>query len=100
MEKKTKISLLAIQIGSEIANVEANISKVEHLLEENLSYKRADFVFLPEVWTSGWDCVSFPHCAEEIGDAKSVNMLKRIAKKYQVNIIGGSIIEIKYDGCL
>ena len=100
MEKKTKVSLLAIQIGSEIANVEANILKVEKLLEENLSQKVADFVFLPEVWTCGWDCVSFPLCAEELENAKSINMLKRIAKKYQVNIIGGSIIEKKDDGTL
>lgn len=100
MEKKTKVSLLAIQIGSEIANVEANILKVENLLEKNLSSKRADFVFLPEVWTCGWDCVSFPPCAEEIENAKSINMLKRIAKKYQTNIIGGSFIEKKEDGSL
>ena len=100
MEKKTKVSLLAIQIGSEIANIEANILKVENLLEQNLSSKSADFVFLPEVWTSGWDCVSFPLCAEEISNAKSIGMLKRIAKKYQVNIIGGSIIEKKEDGSL
>ncbi len=100
MEKKTKISLLAIQIGSEIADVEANILKVENLLEQNLSSKRADFVFLPEVWTCGWDCVSFPACSEELENAKSINMLKKIAKKYQVNIIGGSIIEKKADGTL
>ena len=100
MEKKTKISLLAIQMGSEIANIEANILKVERLLEKNLASKSADFVFLPEVWTCGWDCVSFPLCAEEINSASSVNMLKRIAKKYRVNIIGGSIIEKKDDESL
>ena len=100
MEKKTKVSLLAIQMGSEIANIEANISKVESLLEDNLSQYVADIVFLPEVWTCGWDCESFTNCAEDINSAMSLKMLKKIANKYNVNIIGGSIIEKKADGSL
>ena len=93
MEKKKKITLLAIQMGSEIADLKANISKVRELLEKKLSVRPADFVFLPEVWTVGWDCVSFPDCAEEINSSEAVNMLKSIAKKYAINIIGGSFIE-------
>ena len=98
MEKKTKIDLLAIQMGSVIADIEANINKVENLLESTLSKRLADFVFLPEVWTVGWDCPSFPVCAENINDSLSLAMLKRIAKKYSVNIIGGSFIENKANG--
>ena len=37
---------------------------------------------MPEVWTVGWDCPSFPVCAENINDSLSLAMLKRIAKKY------------------
>ena len=98
MEKKAKINLLAIQIGSIIANKEENIKKVENLLEQNLLRFPADFVFLPEVWTCGWDCKSFPVCAENINNSTSVEMLKKIAKKYKTNIVGGSIIEKKEDG--
>lgn len=92
MEKKTKVKLLAIQLGTVIADVGANIKKAEQLLEENLASNKADFVFLPEVWTSGWDCPSFEACAEDINNAKSIKMLQRIAKKYNTNICGGSII--------
>lgn len=92
MEKKTKVRLLAIQMGSVIANVEENIRKVEKLIEKELFERSADFVFLPEVWTSGWDCPSFESCAEDIETAESVRMLKRLAKKYNVNIVGGSVI--------
>jgi predicted amidohydrolase len=95
MEKKTKIDLLAIQMGSVIADIGANIEKVKELLESNLSNRLVDFVFLPEVWTVGWDCQSFPLCAEMIEEADSIKMLKTIAKKYSVNIIGGSFIEQK-----
>lgn len=97
MEKK-KIKLLAIQMGSAIANLDENILKVEKLLDENLSKELADFVILPEVWICGWDCESFNSCAENIEDAKSINMLKSIAKKYSVNIIGGSFIQKKENG--
>lgn len=92
MEKKTKIDLLAIQMESEIGELLVNIQKVEDLLENLLSSKSADFVFLPEVWTVGWDCESFPSCAEGVNDGASIEMLKKIAKKYSVNIIGGSVI--------
>ena len=100
MEKKTKIDLLAIQMGSELGALEANINKVEKLLEDSLSIRTADFVFLPEVWTVGWDCISFPNCSEVLNNAASIKMLQKIAKKYSVNIIGGSFIEKKADGIL
>lgn len=100
MEKKTKVDLLAVQMSSEIGNLRVNIEKVRNLLEASLSNKLADFVFLPEVWTVGWDCQSFPSCGEEINNAESVKMLREIAKKYSVNIVGGSFIEQGENGIL
>ena len=78
MEKK-KINLLAVQIESAIANIDINIKKVESLLVDLLSNFSADFVFLPEVWTCGWDCESFNLCAENIESAKSVANLFKIS---------------------
>ena len=95
-----KIKLVAIQLGSVIANKDENIRKAKRLMEENLLYRSADFVFLPEVWTSGWDCPSFNDCAESLDNAESVSMLKTMAKNFGVNIIGGSFIEKKADGTL
>lgn len=100
MEKKTKVDLLAIQLSSIIGKKNENIEKTKILLEESLSNFNADFVFLPEVWTSGWHCPSFPECAENIELAQSISMLKEVAKKYKTNIIGGSIIEKKLTGKL
>lgn len=91
MAKKVKI--LAVQMGSEIANIDANIKKAESLLREGLSTGDADFAILPEVWTSGWDCESFSGCAESLDSGKSVQMLKSVAKDFRVNILGGSFIE-------
>lgn len=93
MEKKNKIRLLAIQMESVIGEPDKNIKKVRKLLEECLAKKSADFVFLPEVWTVGWDCPSFKDCAEAIESAFSLSMLKSVAAKYKTNIIGGSFIQ-------
>ena len=98
MEKK-KVRLLAVQTGAIIGDVETNISRAKILMEESLSkYEKADFVFLPEVWNVGWDCPSFHVCAEEFSLSKSLEMLKSVAKKYSVNIIGGSVIQKKQNG--
>lgn len=93
MEKKEKIELLAIQMESYIGDLRANIKKMRELIRKELSERSVDFVFLPEVWTVGWDCPSFIQCAEFLKSAESINMLQNIAKEYSVNIIGGSFIE-------
>ena len=92
MEKKTKVKLLAIQLGSVIGNLEENIKKAEKLLNHELIQRKVDFVFLPEVWSVGWDCPSFESCAEDVENSEAIKMLQRVAKKYDTNIIGGSII--------
>lgn len=79
-------------MGSVIGEKDKNIRRMQKLLDKYLSSESADFVFLPEVWTVGWDCPSFKKCAEEVENAESVNMLKSAAKKYNTNIIGGSFI--------
>ena len=93
MEKKKVVKLLAIQMESAIGNVDLNIETVKNLLRANLEkYPQVDFVFLPELWTVGWDCPSFPDSAETLEDSKAVKMLKGIAKEFEVNILGGSFV--------
>lgn len=93
-----KIKLLAIQMESAIGDVTLNIETVKNLLKANLDkYGNIDFVFLPELWTVGWDCPSFPASAEVLEESKAVKMLKEIAKTYNVNVIGGSFVEKKAD---
>lgn len=92
METK-KIKLLAIQMESAIGDLSLNIETVKNLLTANLSkYSDTDFVFLPELWTVGWDCPSFPDSAETLETSKAVKMLQEIAKEFSVNIIGGSFV--------
>ena len=91
--QKEKVRLLAIQMESLIGELDLNIDTVKNLLIANLEkYEGADFVFLPEVWTVGWHTPAFLSTAESLEESKAVKMLCEIAKKYNVNIIGGSFI--------
>lgn len=101
--QKEKVRLLAIQMESIIGELDLNIETVKNLLIANLEKYESDFVFLPEVWTVGWHTPDFIKTAETIENSKAVDMLKDIAKKYHVNVIGGSFIrkfeERYYNSC-
>ena len=91
--QKEKVRLLAIQMESVIGELDLNIDTVRNLLIANLEkYDGADFVFLPEVWTTGWYVPDFVKTAETLENSAAVKMLKEIAVNYNVNIIGGSFI--------
>lgn len=97
--EKEKVRLLAIQMESVIGELDINISTVKNLISANLEkYNGADFLFLPEVWTVGWCPKYFRKTAESLENSSAVKMLSEIAHKYNVNIIGGSIITIGSDG--
>lgn len=94
-----KKNILAIQMSAVSAEFEVNCAKVAYLLDE--FYLNPDFcnknpeckpdiIFLPEIWTLGWDTECFQRCAKE--NERAVAFLSDLAKKYNVNIIGGSYI--------
>lgn len=96
--EKTKVKLLAVQMESAIGDLNLNIETVKNLLRANLEkYESVDFVFLPEVWTVGWDCPSFEESAETFENSKAVEMLQAVAKEFNVNIIGGSFVRREAD---
>jgi len=89
MEKQVNIAIL--QMSSVIGNVEANIQKVEKLIENGLP-KDTDTLVLPEVWTCGWSCDKFIGTAQNT-QGSAIKFLCETAKEYHINIIGGSFIE-------
>ena len=66
--------------------------KLKNLLTRDLN-ANTDLLVLPEVWTVGWSCEDFPAAAEELVSSDTINFLSDIAKKYNVNILGGSFIQ-------
>lgn len=90
MEEKS-LKLLAIQMSSKIADKKANFSKVTDLIEKNIK-PQTDVIILPEVWTVGWKPSEFKDSAEVVENSETIKLLSDIAKKYNVNILGGSFI--------
>lgn len=86
-----KISLL--QFRSKIGEVDANITLMENMVQEAMSDKcQPDVLVLPELWSTAF----FPTPIEDYADTPQNNYLARqkiaaLAKKYNVNIVGGSV---------
>ena len=94
-----KKNILAVQMSAVSADFDTNCANVKTLLEDfyikkdlcaKNTEKRPDIIFLPEVWTLGWDTDCFQRCAEK--NEAAVDFLSGLAKKYDVNIVGGSYI--------
>ena len=89
-----KIKLLAVQMESVIADKYANFDKINKLLPNSTD---ADIIILPELWSVGWACDKFIQCAESIENSEVVKFLSDLAKKHNVNILGGSFVQKKKD---
>ena len=81
-----KISI--VQFKSKIGEVEKNLLTAENLIGQA---KNSDVIILPELWTTGY----YPKPAEKFADLngeKTSEFVCGLAKKFNVNIIAGSII--------
>ena len=81
-----KISIA--QFKSELGAVEENFSTAERLIA---AAKNSDVILLPELWSTGYYPTPVEDFAEADG-ARTKNFLCAAAKKFSVNIIGGSVI--------
>lgn len=90
MEKKEKINVLSVQMESAIGDKYKNFDKILTLTDKNIT-KDTDVVILPELWAVGWACEEFPKSAEPL-NGDTVEFLTELAKKYNVNVLGGSFV--------
>ncbi|MBR3499472.1 MAG: carbon-nitrogen family hydrolase [Selenomonadaceae bacterium] len=81
-----KISIA--QFKSELGAVEENFSTAERLIA---AAKNSDVILLPELWSTGYYPTPVENFAEADGE-RTKNFLCAAAKKFSVNIIGGSVI--------
>lgn len=85
------INVLIVQIESVVGNIEENIKKVEAMFSSS-SFNCVDLILFPELWTVGWDSLNFNRYSESINNSKVIEFLKKLAVKYNSNVIGGSSI--------
>ncbi len=91
METTKSLSISILQMSSVIGDTNANITKVNQIVENELDCN-ADVLILPEVWPVGWSCDIFQQCALDFDSNCVFDYLSNLAKKYKINIIGGSLI--------
>lgn len=90
-KKIVNISLLQFKVDQD---KEKNFKTLEKFLKKANKNFKPDFVSLPEMWNTPYSKKFFIKNKEDI-NGKSIAFLKSMAKKYKVNIIGGSVPYIK-----
>lgn len=80
--------VLSIQIHSEIGDKSHNINKVEQILQQYKDYK-LDLVVLPEFFSTNTGYKESPEA--ECG-GETMGGIKSLAKKYNTNIVAGTIV--------
>lgn len=89
--------ILNVQITPIIGNKEANLRKVEHFIGKYAD-KNLDLVILPEFFSTGIDHNSFLNDYEPTDGGKTIQQVCELAKKYNTNIVAGTVIEGVNDG--
>lgn len=80
--------ILSLQLHSVIEKKQVNFRKVEHYIKAN-HHKGLDLVVLPEYFATNNEYVN---SFEPQDGGETLDFIKTLAKKYNVNIIAGSIV--------
>ena len=88
-----KVSIIQCKLN--FGNVDENFELIEKNIEQAAKDK-PDVLVLPEMWNTSF----IPKDIKEIADKDSVrtkNFLQSVSKKYNVNIVGGSVSNLRND---
>ncbi|MGA8944274.1 MAG: carbon-nitrogen family hydrolase [Thermoactinomyces sp.] len=91
-----KKTCAVIQMDIACGQPELNRKKVEEKTAQ-AAERKPDFILLPELWDTGYDLKRLHEIADDYG-RKNKAFLRHLAKKYQVNIIGGSVSNREQNG--
>lgn len=84
--------ILSIQIKPLLNKPEINLKKIEHYIKKH-SNKKLDLIVLPEIFSTGINHEYFFKHIEDGNGSKIITFIKEFAKKYNTNIIAGTVIE-------
>lgn len=88
--------ILNIQIKAVQGKKEINLKKIEHFIKK-YSDKKPDLVIMPEFFTTGINHEDFLNHPENEFGGETIEFIKTLAKKYNTNIIAGTVIEKEND---
>ncbi len=86
----------AIQFNPKIGDKKGNLKTVESFMEK-ISDEKLDLVVLPEFFSTGISDKAFVELAEDENGGEAIEFLSGLAKKYNTNIICGTVIEKSAD---
>lgn len=92
---KKKAALL--QMRPEWASPEANRKQVEQLVSRAME-EAEDILVLPELWDTGFFPSENLDSLADVDGCKTRNFLSEMARRYRVNIVGGSVL-VKEGSC-
>jgi len=90
--KMKTAGILSIQFNPKPGDKEYNLAKIEDYILKNSS-KKLDLVLFPEFFSTGIDANSFVNFPEDESGGETIQKISQLAKKYNTNIIAGSVIE-------
>lgn len=92
------MNIKLFQFNVAFGDVDKNMGKVSQLFEEE-NLENIDTVVFPEMWTTGYDLENIEtHAMNKLEPVKG--FIKKLAKKFDVNIIAGSVANNRGDGIL
>lgn len=86
--------IVSIQINSVLKNKTENFNKIEKLLNQNINNK-IDLIIFPEFFATNND---YMNNFEPENGGETIKFVCDLAKKYQSNIIAGTVVREKNDG--
>ena len=84
--------ILNIQLKPTLGKKDINLKKVEHFIKKNED-KKLDLVVLPEFFSTGIDHEAFINSPEDENGGDTIKTICEFAKKYNTNIVAGTVIE-------
>ena len=93
------IKITLVQNNAKLGDKSYNFQNINGLLSQNLK-ENTDIIVLPELFAIGWDCDCF-EAQKEIGfKSETCNFLRKIARNYNSNVVGGSFVRVDENGSL
>ncbi|MEF2245014.1 MULTISPECIES: carbon-nitrogen family hydrolase [unclassified Paenibacillus] len=93
----TAMRIALLQMDIKIGDVEANYEKVKSMIAEAAGQAvKPDVVIFPELWNTGFQLDQIKELADRNGE-RTRQLLSELSRAYKVNIIGGSIAELRGD---